>query len=158
MARSWCRCVTWLMYTCTVTHSYVSWLIHMRHEFFICAMTHPCTNRSWWRVRGADVWLDLLILTPWLIHMWHDSFICDMTHSYLWLDLCISDTYTMTHSHATWLIHMWNDSLICDMTHSYVTWLIDMWHDSLICDMTHSYVIWLIHMWHDSFICDMTHS
>ena len=162
-------CVTWLIYMCDMTHSYVwhdsfmcvTWLIHM------CDMTH------------SNVWHDSFICVTWLIHMWHmthsyvwhDSFICvtwlficvtwlihmcDMTHSYVWHDLFVCVTWPIqmcdtTHSYVwhhsficvTWLIH------ICDMTHSHV------WHDSFICatwlihiyDMTHTYV------WHDSFTC-----
>jgi len=81
--------VTWLIHMWYMTHSYVTWLIHMWHDSFMCDMTHSYVT--------------------WLIHMWHDSFICD-----------------------TWLTHMWHDSFICDMTHSYVTWLIHMWHDSYV--------------------------
>ena len=69
-------------FTCDMTHSCGTWLIHMWHDSFICDMTHSYVT--------------------WLIHMWHDSFICDTTHSYVtWL---IHTWY----AYYQWLIHMWH--------------------------------------------------
>ena len=63
---------------CDVTHSYVTWRIHMWFALFLCDMTR--------------------FYVTWLIQIWHAAFICDITHIHvkrlvvcMWHDL--STTY-----------------------------------------------------------------
>jgi len=80
-------------FICDVSHSYVTWLIHMWPDSFICDMTHSYVN--------------------WLIHTWHDSFIRDMTYSYVtWLIHVWPDSSicVLTHSYVSCIIivcHTW---------------------------------------------------
>jgi len=153
-------------FVCDVTHSHVTWFIHMSR-----------------RLMSGLPSTDSFVCVPWLIRVWRDSLICDMIHTYVstadvwspfdWLvRMC-----TMTHSCVTWLTHMWHDSYIWNMTcvcspfdwlvrmytmtRPCVTWLTHISHDSYIClnglclvslRLTHPYV------YHDSFMCDVTHS
>jgi len=83
-----------------LTHTYVTWLIHMWHGLLTYDMTHA--------LMLCDMTHSYVI---WLMDIWHDSF-CAMTHTCthahythvhcsLWGRVCASKT------HSTWLIYTW---------------------------------------------------
>jgi len=139
-------CVTWRSRTslaiCCLgvmchTHKHdsftrVTWLIRMRYNSLICAVTHLCV--------------------PWLMHVYHESCICAMTDSYVpWLIHMCHDAYVR--------VTVPRESFKFAITHAYVCHDSFVCYDSFTkCDMTHSDVPWLIHMCRDLLTRTMTHS
>jgi len=121
-------------FTCDITHSHVTWLIHMPHHITHVRVWHDSKDSVFFCF-FLDVPLKgSCVCTTWRIRMWLDSLTCHITHS-----------------HVTWIIHMWHDSFtsIIHMWHYWFTSIIHMWH---------YWFTWIIHMWHYWFTCDITDS
>ena len=91
------------MCTCDMTHSDVTWLIHVWYDSFMCDMTHSCLT--------------------WLIHVWHDSSTCAnvtwliVTHEWVMSHMDESCHVWMSHVTSEWVVsHSAGRSTgICDM-------------------------------------------
>jgi len=95
---------TWLIHTCTMTHSYVRhdsyirvpWLIYMC-AMFVTWLTHVRIWRGLGSWGGVYVCVCVCVCIPWSFHT------CDVTHPWI----SISGSETVTHLqvwHDTWLI------------------------------------------------------
>jgi len=165
-----------------MTHSYETWLIHMRHDSLIWDMTHSYVIWLIYMRHDSFIWDMTHSYETWLIHMWHDSIICDMPHSYMtwhihtWHDGVFSQSYGVASiSRLLKIISLfckkalWKRLYSAEETYnfkeptngSHPIPLIHTCHDCIFSQYTHRicqrYVTWHIHMWHDS-LRDMTQS
>jgi len=110
-----------------MTHSYVTWHIHMWHASFIndmCEMTHSYVT--------------------WLIRMWHDSFLRDTTHSYTRHKSCICCVQLVNHSYHRYDTS--NHILMSHVIHECI-----MSHMNELCHIWTSHIAygWVMsHIWH----------
>jgi len=170
---------------CDMTHSCVTWLIH------VCDMIYSCVT---WLTRRRTGTYDRHVPETWLIqkcdmthsHLWHDSFVGEQDPTKIvlkcvkvycrvlqgvagWHDRFVGeqDPIKMFQRHdwlisVTWLIHVYATWLIhmCNMTHLLASRILQKMfqrHDSSICDMTDPYVCDMTrtNVRHDSFVWEL---
>lgn len=91
-----------------LTHTYMTWVIHMRHDELCLAGFNA---KLMWH--DSSIWNLTHTCMTWVIHMRHDE----------------SRSAELNAKLATGRICLWLDSLIWDLTHTHMTWVVHMRHD-----------------------------
>jgi len=164
--------VTWIIYMCDMTHSYV------RHDAFICVSwrTHMCDMTHSYMCHDAFICVPWRIYTRDMTHSyaWHDSHnhICAVNHSNMCVrwDMTHSCKYARSPNVANAKATLWRDSFVYMMWSVHIcrwseTWLIHvnmrvaqtLQMQRQPCDVTHSYIwcgvsIYVHDLRHDSFM------
>jgi len=63
------------------THSYETWLIHIRHDSFMWDMTHSYETWLLHMIHDSYIWDMTPSCETWLIYMRHDSLISEIVHT-----------------------------------------------------------------------------
>ena len=93
----------------TVSHSLVTWLIHVCHDLTRCKNV-----RLWHDAFICDV---MHSCVTWLIHKWHDEFTYYFSHVCLCTRARKNNFGGMPHAYVTWRVHVRRDSIIFVMTY-----------------------------------------
>jgi len=123
-------------FMCDVSHSRMTWLIHMWHEAFICDVTHICVT---WRVHS---WHTYVTNHPHLTYVTYKCVVLHMNESrHIW----------MSHVPCEWVTSPMNESrhIWMRMSHinaSYYIWMSHVTYEWVTSPMNESRPLWMSHV------------